>query len=204
MSRGKKNYHVFHNSCLTYFIKKYDEKRKSMGKDKIPFNTIWTDRCAGQYKCRQNFLQVALSCNTRDTMLLHKFVQKYGFKGSWDATGKLELTKDGTEAETTRLLEYERTGNKKVTDNTPLTTRCTLIGFCTEDRQQFEQLVNKYKQHVIFTNWQRIKDMEAINGTQLFFQVQGSCAACSDGKHNLQIYDLPCSCMNCFSNPEEL
>eukprot|EP00957_Ditylum_brightwellii_P098001 7464440-Ditylum_brightwellii.AAC.1 len=167
MSRGKKNNHIFPNSCLTYLIKKYDEERRSMGKGKILFNIIWTDNCTGQYKCRQNFLQVALSCNTRDTMLLHKFAQKYGFKGSWDATGKLvkqaierlelqndriataydcfvklgkELTKDGTEADTTRLLEYKKTGNKKVTDNIPLTTRRTLIGFCMEDRQQFEQL----------------------------------------------------------------
>ena len=28
ISRGKKNNHVFHNNCLTYFIKFYDNKRK--------------------------------------------------------------------------------------------------------------------------------------------------------------------------------
>eukprot|EP00957_Ditylum_brightwellii_P122698 9357516-Ditylum_brightwellii.AAC.1 len=65
-----------------------------------------------------------------------------------------------------------------------------------EDRQQFEQLVNKGKQHVIFTDGHRIKDIKTINGTQLFFQVQGSHAACSDGKHGLHLYDLPCSFIN--------
>jgi hypothetical protein len=31
MSRGKKNDHVFHNSCLSYLIKFYDEERERNG-----------------------------------------------------------------------------------------------------------------------------------------------------------------------------
>eukprot|EP00957_Ditylum_brightwellii_P065813 4992098-Ditylum_brightwellii.AAC.1 len=60
-----------------------------MGKARIPFNIVWSDNCSGQYKCRQNFLQATMSCDTRGTTLICKFAQKYSFKGNWDATGKL-------------------------------------------------------------------------------------------------------------------
>jgi len=87
--RGKKSDTIFHNSCLTHIIKFYDDERKQQGKDTIPINICHTDNCAGQYKCRQTFLEVAMSCSSRDTTMAHKFAQKYGFKGSWDAIGKL-------------------------------------------------------------------------------------------------------------------
>ena len=141
MSRGKKNDHIFHSSCLTYLVKFYDNERVNAGKNKIPINIVHTDNCAPQYKCRQNFLQVAMTCETKDGVVVHKFAQKYRFKGSWDATRKLvkqainqlemsnirvpnanacyfklreELTKDSTEAKTMKLLENERTHDKRV------------------------------------------------------------------------------------------
>ena len=90
ISRGKKNDHVFHNACLTYLIKFYDAERASKGKNSIPIDVIWTDNCDTQYKCRQNFLQIAnASSQFGKTVLSHKFSQKYRFKGPWDATGKL-------------------------------------------------------------------------------------------------------------------
>jgi len=80
-----------HNSCLTYLIKYYDEERIHAGKDPIPHNVVWTDNCPTQYKCRQNFVNVAhaSSFHNNKCTITHKFAQKYRFKGSWDATGKL-------------------------------------------------------------------------------------------------------------------
>ena len=40
MSRGKKNDHIFHNSCLTYLVKFYSNKRVNAGKNKIPINIV--------------------------------------------------------------------------------------------------------------------------------------------------------------------
>ena len=86
LSRGKQNNHVFHNACLSHLIKFYNDKRTKQGKGKIPINIVHTDNCAPQYKYRQKFLQVADSAITQDGIVLHKFAQKYRFKGSWDAT----------------------------------------------------------------------------------------------------------------------
>eukprot|EP00957_Ditylum_brightwellii_P094364 7185067-Ditylum_brightwellii.AAC.1 len=58
------------------------------GKKKIPFNIVHTNNCAGHYKCCQTFFQTGASCDTRDTTIVQKLVQKYGFKRRWDATGR--------------------------------------------------------------------------------------------------------------------
>eukprot|EP00957_Ditylum_brightwellii_P064380 4886264-Ditylum_brightwellii.AAC.1 len=64
-------------------------EQENEDKDNIPANIIHTDNCPTQYKCQQNFLEVAKSCDTRKTTVVHKFSQQYGFKGSWDTAGKL-------------------------------------------------------------------------------------------------------------------
>ena len=59
--RAKKNDHVFHNACMTYIIKYYDKQRQHANKEPIPINIVWSDNCPTQYRCRQNFLQVAIA-----------------------------------------------------------------------------------------------------------------------------------------------
>lgn len=48
--KGKKNDWIFHNACLKHIIQFYKSKDPRIKKTRI-----WTDNCAGQYKCRQNF-----------------------------------------------------------------------------------------------------------------------------------------------------
>ena len=67
----------------------YDEERKDLGKDKITEMKIHTDCCGPQYRCRENFLKITTSKERLAVIVVHKFAQKYCFKGSWDATGKL-------------------------------------------------------------------------------------------------------------------
>ena len=55
LSKGKKNDHVFHNTCLAYLRKYYDDERERAGKSKVQNNIIHTDNCPTRYKCRQNF-----------------------------------------------------------------------------------------------------------------------------------------------------
>eukprot|EP00957_Ditylum_brightwellii_P138423 10550400-Ditylum_brightwellii.AAC.1 len=59
------------------------------GTGRISTNICHKDNCSGRYKCHQTFLQIGQSYYRRKTTFIHKFAQKYGFKGSWDATGKL-------------------------------------------------------------------------------------------------------------------
>ena len=89
ISRGKKNDHVFHNSCLSHIIQFHKDEQTKQGMGKIPINIVHTDNCAQQYKCRQNFLHIAKVCDTRDGSVVHKLAQRYCFKGSCEATGKL-------------------------------------------------------------------------------------------------------------------
>eukprot|EP00957_Ditylum_brightwellii_P001632 126766-Ditylum_brightwellii.AAC.1 len=43
----------------------------------------------------------------------------------------------------------------------------------TEDKDEYEQLLQAGKKHVIFTDRSHVKHMKAIKGTQKLFQVQG-------------------------------
>ena len=90
MSKGKKNDHVFHNTCLDYIVSYYDAERLARGQEKILINIINTDNCGGQYKCRQNILKLATFHERHPgSRTVHKFAQKFRFKGPWDATGKI-------------------------------------------------------------------------------------------------------------------
>ena len=96
MSKGKKNDHVYHEACLTYINDYYDKIRADKGKDPINTFIVWTDQCPTQYRCRQNFRNIAESSKKRQKNLpntpsvrIHKFGAKFRFKGPWDAFGKL-------------------------------------------------------------------------------------------------------------------
>ena len=98
---------------------------------------------------------------------MHKFAQKYHFKGFWDATGKIMkeaihnselwyercattfdcdmnmkqyLTRNSDEEVTKELLEYESKQDKRVIQN--ITYRCwrTYIGLGTESIDEYNTL----------------------------------------------------------------
>ena len=48
MSKGKKNDHVFHNTCLDYIVNFYDGERERAALQKIPINILHTDNSAGE------------------------------------------------------------------------------------------------------------------------------------------------------------
>ena len=52
---------VFHNSCLTYIIKFYNNECERTGKSQISHNIVRTDNCPTQYKCQHNFFKIATS-----------------------------------------------------------------------------------------------------------------------------------------------
>ena len=89
LCQKEKNDHIFHNTYLTYIIKFYDDERIANREDRIINNIIHTDNCPDQYKCHQNIYHVVTAIIAARARNIHKFSQKYKFKGSWDATGKL-------------------------------------------------------------------------------------------------------------------
>ena len=227
MSKGKKNDHVFHNACQTYLIRYYDTIRINANKAPIPVNITWTDNCPTQYRCRQNFYHIstASSNHPHKPIQTHKLAQKYRFKGSWDATGKVvkqqilqnelkydrcataldcylkltrDLAKDGEDKKTQKLLEYERNGDAKVVQNTTYTTCKTHIGYGTEDQAEYNRMHNdaRYK-HIIFTDRQNIPDMKPVPETMKIAQISGLKERNAQGQWVISTSFLPCSCPPC-------
>jgi hypothetical protein len=85
-----------------------------------------------------------------------------------------ELERDGTEEATRKLLGYERTRNMKALDNTTFRTRCTFVGYASEDNKEYDQLVGEGHCHIVFTDCKNIKGSKQVKETQQFFQVQGA------------------------------
>ena len=91
MGQGNKNEQVFHHTCLTYLIKFYDDERQVAGKQPVPNNIFQTNNCLIQYTYQHDFLKVSLSVSrhNNNSIITHKFAQKYRFKGSWDTNREL-------------------------------------------------------------------------------------------------------------------
>ena len=129
-----------------------------------------------------NVAKSKLKCSVGDSVRVHKFGAKYRFKGPWDAFGKhlksklsnLELQEPPIRCGTaydcyvnlsktmekreddkriSKLLDYEALGDARVLQNTTFTTSRTFLGYATEDREEFERLVEKNpEQHIVFTD----------------------------------------------------
>lgn len=150
----EKNNHVFHNACLSHIILFYNDEQKMNLKPKIETNVVHTDNCPTQYKRRRTFYHVATCAETHHSRVIQMFAEKFCFKGSWDATGKLvkyailknekkfdrcanafdcyyklkrDLHKDGQQESNKMWLELERNGDECIINNTPLRTKRT---FC--------------------------------------------------------------------------
>eukprot|EP00957_Ditylum_brightwellii_P155738 11857245-Ditylum_brightwellii.AAC.1 len=89
-------------------------------------------------------------------------------------------------------------------ENTTLRTRHTFVGFGTEDKDEYEQLIQADNKYAVFTYRSHAKDMEAIKGTQKLFQVQGMKKAQPDNEYDLHNFKLPCSFDNCINNPHKV
>lgn len=231
LSKGKKNDHIFHRSCLTHINKFYNEKRRLAGQEPIKVTVVWTDNCPTQYKCRQNFSYVSTFSSDYDNecILIHKFAQKFRFKGTWDATGRLiklrilnnelnnhrcanawmcflllrdQLSKDEFHELMRKLDECERTGDEGILKNTTFTCKCTYIGYATEDKQEYETKSRVYE-HVVHTDRSEIPDVNVLKDTLKIAQVQGEYKQ-MNGEWGLVSAKLPCSCQNCRENPTDV
>ena len=177
----------------------------------------------------KNFWMVASSTKHNKSVIVHKFAQKYRFKGSWDATGKIvkeaiynselryercttafdfymkmkqHLTRNGNEEVTKKLLEYESTRDEQVIQNRTYRCRRTYIGLGTEDIDEYNTL-NEHHGH-IFTNRNEKEDMNVVSETIKISQVNGEIVPLKgepDKKWVLTSSHLPCSCPSCHIHP---
>ena len=190
---------------MNHIINFYDEKRIEINKVPIPINIVHTDAAPGQYKCRQIFYKVSTFSNIRNhaCCLIHKFAQKYRFKGSWDAVGKVvkerirnhELNEARCanawdcyillrktlvdKVRRKKLFEkldfYESNGDPRVIENTTFTTKNTYVGFGTESYSEYESLnANDDYDNIIFIDRSPNQpDIHTLDNTMLLSEVKG-------------------------------
>ena len=156
MSKGGENDHVFHNACLDYVISFYDNERSQQNQPRVRSDIAHTDNCASQCKCRQNFFKIASfgENHGQNKRIIHKFASKHGFKGPWDATGKVvkeailrneckfercsnatdccfKLSNDMNEVtnpkQHSKWIQWETEGDEKVLKNTTYKNKRTLL-----------------------------------------------------------------------------
>jgi hypothetical protein len=60
MSKGKENDRIADNAYLDRIVSFYQEKFITDQKPPLTVVEVWTDNCAGQYKCKQNFYDTRL------------------------------------------------------------------------------------------------------------------------------------------------
>ena len=223
---------IFHNACLEHVINFYDKERSDENLPAIKINIIHTDNCPTQYKCRQNFFKVATHCNHHGgAVMIHKFAQKYRFKGSWDATGKhvkeailknerkfdrchnaeacyyklkRDMSRDGNEEEKKKWRKWEETKDKRVLEKTTLKTNRTFIGLAVETMAALTHLKSSGEEHIVFTDRVNVPDTKVVPGTQRIYQVMGEKNVRDDGGFNLHTAQLQCSCKECRQDPTNI
>ena len=89
ISAGKKSDHVMHNTCFDVVIPFYERHFKEELGTKLEVVKVWTDNAPTQYRCRQNFLQVAKVKERHPNIkLIHRLAVVDNFKGAHDSYGK--------------------------------------------------------------------------------------------------------------------
>lgn len=208
ISKGKKNDHVFHNACLEAIVKRYQRKLRGG----LKTVKIWTDNCGGHYKNRFNFWKIATAARVLGVLVSHGFAQKYGFKGIWDAAGKvvkdyirkLEVTQKWrfpnalecfialrhgmgpSVKKPTPYNEYEKNGDPRILDKGHFVTTRRFFGFVTDDKEEFKRLGDQYR-FVLFADRENIPWMETIKGTHALHSVVG---ASSGPRRYDEVFDI--------------
>ena len=125
------------------------------------------------------------------SVIVHKFAQKYRFKGLWDTAGKIfkeailnseiwyeqcthafecytkmkqHLSRNVEENSTHKVLDYEVQQDDQVVQNEPFRYHCTYIGLDIESFGEYDTL-KEHKEHMVFIDRNNIEDMIVVNET---------------------------------------
>ena len=224
LSKGKKNDHVFHNTCIDFLTEKYKARMRMKGIELVGI-TIWTDNCSGQYKCRQNFWKIATFYSRNEVLVKHRFAQKYHFKGVWDAAGKVikqmivkgEYSKersataydcfDNVRLKVNKLKynwrELEAAKHPDILKKGKFMCDSRFVGYVAEDWNEYQMWKTQLATPNVLHS-PRLKPAEAcdaIKDTLKIFSVRGTDQqrAGPNGtvEHLLIVAANPCACLSC-------
>lgn len=224
ISAGKKNDHVFHVACQEYIMELTDVRYTKNSVKMFKRTINWTDNCPTQYKCRQNFIFIATHPRRNpETELIHKFAEKFQFKGSWDGIGKNvkkflwdcemgnkrcgnafacydRCRKDFPTNNPKKWKQYEQDGDLKLMQKNPFCYDTIEFGFVVESMAHYNQLKEQGHKHVVYTNRKEIgDDVAPVEDTNNFFQVNSAKTLVDPQSDSFPLYSytLPCSCSDC-------
>ena len=105
---------------------------------------------------------------------------------AWDCYRTLckQMSKDGSEKLILGLEQHEIDGDERVLKNTTFTTKCTLIGYVTEDIDEFNlRLAEEQYDHIVFSDCSETLDskMKPVVDTLALSQVQGEVGSSTAG-----------------------
>ena len=177
--KGKKNDVIFHNAVLKKILSYYPS---------ITRVKIWTDNCAAQYKCRQNFFKLSMIPYVHEHIVeaQHFFAQVHCFKGSWDAAGKVakdqirqdeESQKKRSENAFDCYVHFSTyckdnhpdgvdwgkmvdEGDERLKRKTAFTTVKRKVCFVTDHKDEYDKLNSDGYENIIFTNRTEVETTE--------------------------------------------
>ena len=227
ISKGKKNDHVMHNTSLDGLIREYVEVFERLG-NTLEVVIVWSDNAPYQYRCRQNFIQIA-SVQERHPgiKIIHRLAVVDQFKGNHDAVGKdpavlvrsLELAgirsenaekvfinchKLETQHEESEWHDYEIRGDVALKRKGIYGMNSRKVHFVVESQEEFDRLNPRYPGKILLCDRTYTLDTHAKkpipNTTQLheIRSVASEVPTQLPPVWSLQISLLPCNCQYCI------
>ena len=200
MSKGKKNDHAMHNVALNAIITQYTDN----GKMSAPLRhvIVWSDNAPTQYRCRQNFIQVA-SVKKRhpNVEITHRFAVPHNFKGVHDSFGKdpaykiKKLELEGTQSSTglmvfenckkylektceeTKWKKFEEAGDAQLKRKGNYGMNSRKVFFVAETMVEYERLRAIYGDRILLCDRTFILDTnkgKALDSTTEFHEVRST------------------------------
>jgi len=177
-SAGKKNDWKFHIACLEHIIKVYRDERGIRVDEVI----VITDRCPGQYACRQNFLQVSkLSMGDQQPTLKHLFACVHRFKGPHDGDGgeikrKIrESVRRGDEGTTAfDFFESSKERASFLREKDPgMNHLCErVVNYVVYSKEEFDDLnQGAHKGHIVYADMEHPDDTDPIPDTSKIYEI---------------------------------
>ena len=230
ISKGKKNDHQMHLTCLRALIKEYIQIFDELGHP-LECIIIWTDNAPNQYRCRQNFAQISsISENFPGINIIHRLAVVDNFKGNHDAVGKdparlirsLELSGIRSESaykvfanrhrlekkrEDSEWLEYEIRGDVALKRKGKYGMDSRTVWYVVESQEEYDRLSVQYHGRVLLCD--RTFTLDTLGGKSIpdnksLHEVRSVATQVPEElpyTWPLRLSNLPCNCKYCVVNP---
>lgn len=220
-----------HNTCLDAIIKLYSARFRTELGVELKHIKVWTDNAPHQYRCRQNFIQVAsISERHPGIKITHRLAVVDNFKGFHDSVGKdvahlirtLELkmvrSKNAYEVfvncfkrlqqDVSDWQRCEREGDPQLKNKGTYGMDSRRVWFVVETQAELERLSLEYPGRILLCDRSFILDTHKkhhLKETTLLHEVRSvdtSVPTSHPRKWQVKTSVFPCNCVQCVVDPD--